>query len=217
MKKLLPIFMLLALFFSQACEGPEGPPGPAGPQGPAGTAGAPGATGPQGPPGTSVTGTVFEFEVDFAAPNYFVSGGYPTGVTVGEADVVLVYQLFAVVQSMPVWAPLPQTYDVKVKIAADSVVKPLKYNFAHSQQALYLFVDAENEVLASISASPTQADAFLKGQAFRTVVIPGKRLRTDGTKAKFNPKDYPVDFNNYEEVVKYFNIPDKNVRRVKLR
>jgi hypothetical protein len=201
MKRLLPFFLLLSLCFSQACEGPEGP---AGPPGPAGTAGAPGPAGPAGPAGTSVTGTVFEFEADFAAPDYAVGGAYPTGVTVGEADIVLVYLLYTVTQdNTPYWAPLPQTFMVNAK--------PITYNAAFSTKGLLVFVEAEADVLTAAG------DPYLKQQAFRAVVIPGKRLRTDGRGAKFNPKDYPVDFNNYQEVIRYFNLSDQNVRRVTLR
>jgi hypothetical protein len=205
MKRLLPIFMMLALLVSQACEGPEGPAGAPGPAGPQGAAG---ATGPQGPAGTSVTGSVFEFQVTFAAPNYSVSGAFPTGITAGEADVVLVYQLFFVTQEgVPFWSPLPQTYYLNAK--------PLTYNFAHSAQGLLVMVDAAADVLAAAEA--VAENPYFKDQVFRAVVIPGKKLRTDGSQKKFDPKDYPVDFNKYEEVIKYFNLSDKNVRRVSLR
>lgn len=195
--------MLLALCWSQACEGPEGPAGAPGPAGPAGPAGAPGAAGPAGPAGTSVTGTVFDFEIDFTAPDYYVNGNYPTGVTVGEADAVFVYLLFMAPNNVPYWAPLPQTFFLDGK--------PVKYNFAYSTQSLLLLLEGDPTVLAAAG------DPYLKEQAFRVVVIPGKKLRTDGGKARFNPSDYPVDFNKYEEVIRYFNLSDKQVPRIRLR
>jgi hypothetical protein len=195
--------MLLALCLSQACEGPEGPAGAPGPQGTAGAAGAQGPAGPAGPAGTSVTGTVFDFEIDFAAPNYAVNGSYPAGVTVGEGDLVLVYQLFFAQNNVPYWAPLPQTYFLDGQ--------PVTYNFAYSTQSLLLLLQGDPTVLAAAG------DPYLKAQAFRVVVLPGKKKRMEGGKATFNPKDYPVDFNKYEEVVRYFNLSDKQVPRTRLR
>lgn len=196
--------MLLVLCLGQACEGPEGPAGAPGPQGPAGAAGAAGPAGPAGPAGTSVTGTIFDFEIDFAAPNFAVNGTYPAGVTVGEADLVLAYQLFFVQNSVPYWAPLPQTYFLEGN-------KPVTYNFAYSTQSLLLLMQGDPAVLAAAG------EDFLKAQAFRVVVLPGKKLRTEGGKAGFNPKDYPVDFNKYEDVVRYFQLSDKQVPRIRLR
>jgi hypothetical protein len=199
MKKLLPFLMFLGLFLSQACEGPEGP---AGPPGPAGTAGAAGATGPAGPAGTSTTASVFQFSATFTAANEYTYaiGFAQNNITVGEFDGVFVYTYYGTYQNFPLWAPLPNTNYVGGK--------PLIYNFVYSHLLVAILVEAEASVLTAAG------DPYLKDQAFRVVIVPGKKLRTDGTRIKFNPKDYPVDFNNYEEVVKYFNIPESNVRKV---
>jgi hypothetical protein len=207
MKKLLPILMLLALFFSQACEGPEGPAGAPGPAGPQGPAGAPGATGPAGTPATS---SVYEFNNwDFtAADNFALELDFALNeIEVSESDAILVYRLWDQLEDgTPIWRMLPQLIFFPVENSNQKVT--LQYDFVHTQQLLAIIMSGSVD-LATLGAGWTT------DQVFRIVVIPGTfAQRTDGTKKKINLADYNVDYNNYEAVIKYFRLSDKNVRRL---
>lgn len=214
--------MLLALFFSQACEGPEGPPGPAGPQGTAGAAGAPGApgaAGPQGPPGTPASSTVYDIgDWDFTAEDNFTLGlsFADNEIEVSESDAILLYRLWSVVgqapNQKPVWRMLPQL----IYFAPDTTQpaaprETLQYDFVHTPDELAIFMDGTVD-LTKLNARWTT------DQVFRLVVVPGEfAQRTDGTKRKINLADYNVDYNDYEAVIKYFKLSDKNVRKLNLR
>jgi hypothetical protein len=209
MKRLLPIFMMLALFLSQACEGPEGPagaPGPAGPPGPAGT------TGTQGAPGTPATSMIYEIGGwNFTAETNFELGivfaDYEMPVT--ESDAILVYRLWNVVEQTPVWRILPQVIYLPAQDTTQKVT--LQYDFVHSPEALAIFMDGT----ADLNTLP---EGLTTEQVFRIVVIPGQIAeRRDGTKKKMNLSDYNVDYNNYEEVIKFFRLSDKNVRKISLK
>lgn len=207
MKRLVPILMLLALFFSQACEGPEGPAGAPGPAGPQGPAGAPGAT---GPPGTPATSSVYEFNNwDFTAADNFVAElDYAlNGVEATESDAILVYRLWDVLDDgTPIWRMLPQLVFFPVENSNEKLT--LQYDFVHGADFLAILMNGTVDLT-------TLGTGWTTGQVFRIVVIPGEfAQRTDGTKKKINLADYNVDYNNYEEVIKFFRLSDKNVRRV---
>jgi hypothetical protein len=209
MKKMLPVLMLLALLCSQACEGPEGETGPAGPAGPQGPAG---ATGPQGPPGTPASSTVYDISGwDFTPQDTFRLGlsFAANQVEVGEADAILVYRLWTVVDQTPVWRMLPQI--IYFPIAGSTQKETLQYDFVHTPEDMLIFMDGTVDLTKL-------GPIWTTGQVFRIVVVPGEfAQRTDGTKKKINLADYNVDYNDYEAVIKYFRLSDKNVRKIKLR
>jgi hypothetical protein len=207
MKRLIPILMLLlALIVSQACEGPEGPAGAPGPQGPQGPAGAAGTAGAAGAPGSSVSSTIYEISGwNFAADTTQLGFSFADfNIPVNDSDAVLVYRLRGVVNNTtPVWSMLPQLIFFPDKTT-------LQYDFIHSSQALAIFINGS----VNLDSLGTQ---WTKNQVFRLVVIPGQfGLRTDGTRRKINLADYNVDYKNYEAVLKYFRLSDKNVRRISL-
>lgn len=194
MKHLLHFILILALAFGQACKGPEGDPGPQGEPGTPGAPGAAGPAGPAGPAGASGTAKVFDFQgINFTAANEYTVGiEYARNtMTVGANDVVLVYEFAGSTQdNTTFWKPLPQTYY--------SNNNPVVYNFAYSNKAVLIFIDAAANVL------PTLGAAFTNDQVFRVVIIPGS-LR-NGRSIKPD-----IDFNNYAEVAKYYNITEENV------
>lgn len=197
MKRLLQFILILAVALGQvACEGDEGPEGPPGPQGPQGPVGA------QGPPGETQKSKVIDFLVDFEATstptNYSVALGFGDDITVAPGDVVLVYMLIDVLDDpddpeggIPVWSLLPQTFTV--------TQGQVKYNFAYSTVALFLFIEANFNL--------TNQAGFTTDQGFRAVIIPGDLLngRTAGPE---------VDYNNYNEVIRHFKIDDSNVKKI---
>lgn len=210
MKRFIQILMVLAVALGQACEGPEGKEGAPGPQG---TPGATGPQGPQGPAGVSAdSAQVFDVSEATFTPD---SAGYyrlffdftAAGVEVGETDVIMVYLLAGVANNngtpIPFWSALPQTYYVNGL--------PITYNFAYSTVALILTLSAQFD-LAEPGKDYT---AYTDDNVYRIVVIPGRRGgRTAGAPlSKAELSKYPIDLKNYNEVVKYFKINDKNVRK----
>lgn len=197
MKKLLHFIFLLALVLGQACKGPEGDPGP---QGEKGDTGAKGDTGPQGPPGTA---TVVELGYTFNAENGYtlkatfaeLAEALETDITVGEADAVLVYWYLGQEEdNTSAWMPLPQTLFIEAGW--------LQYNFYFTPTIFNLFINSD--------ADPATLPAdYTEQQGFRIVIVPGSI--PGGKVAKPD-----VDYKNYDEVAKYFNIKEENIRRVQL-
>jgi len=210
MKRLLQFIMLFfAIALVQACEGPEGDVGPQGETGPQG------ATGAQGPAGESGTAQVFEFSYPFDAESgYGLYGSWDEiattleiedSLSVGENDAVLVYMYYgADDEDNDTWTPLPQTFFV-----TDGL---LKFAFNHSNTFLEIFMDANFDM--------TNITTYDGTYSFRVVIIPGLKLRTANGQTITSKPDlttYPVDFNNYEEVVKYFNLPATKAKELKLK
>ncbi len=193
--------MVLALGIGQACEGPEGPEGAPGPQG---TPGSQGPQGPQGPAGTSATAGVYEFGVNFEADtsnNYrFIVDFEANEIEVGVDDVVLVYMLAgnAGTETEPIllWSPMPQT----IPFGEETVT----YNYAAANIGLLLYLQPSFD-LATLSEDVRSA--ITDNHGFRMVIIPGTLMNGKTSKPA-------VDFNKYEEVIKFFNIDDKKVRKI---
>ena len=199
MKRLLHFILILALALGQACKGDEGDVGPQGEPGTPGAAGAPGPAGPAGPAGAAGTAKVFDFQgIDFTADDEYTVGiEYAANtMTVGANDVVLVYEFAgAATNNTTYWKPLPQTYYYNNN--------PVVYNFAYSNVAVLIFIEAAEAVL------PTLPAGFVTDQVFRVVVLPGS-LR-NGREMKPN-----IDYKNYEEVAKYYNITEASVKKRQL-
>jgi hypothetical protein len=212
MKKIIQLFLTFAILVCLAsCKGEDGEDGAVGPAGPAGPAGAPGAQGPQGPAGVSDSARVLDVDgATFTAANQYTLVLELEDLEVAPSDVVLVYMLAGTSPdgTIPFWSPLPQTYYVQER--------PLTYNFAYSNVAVLLFLDARFDL-----ADPAQDyTAYTDNQVFRFVIIPGKNGggRTSGkplTKADLSK--YPVDLNDYNAVIKYFKINDKNVKQLSVK
>ncbi len=149
MKKLFPLFSLVALFIFQACEGPIGPPGPVGPQGP---------QGPQGADGTNIVSEVFEVEVTFTEEDQY-SALFLFEPEIFESDVVLAYNLWGVVEDNPIWRALPQSVFFENGI--------LVYNYDFTTADFSLFLDG------AIDPS-TLGPEWTDNQIFRIVVVPGE-------------------------------------------
>lgn len=180
--------MALLLFAFQACKGPEGAPGPEGPQGP---------QGPQGPEGPTILPAVFDVDnADFiASGNYRVSVNMPSNLEIYPSDVVLVYLAWEVVNiggnDAVVWRPLPQV--------VPSGSGFFQYNYDYTMYDVEIFMDGTIDLA-------TLDDSWTQDQIFRIVVVPADFL---------NARLAPVDYNNYEEVVKAFGIDESKVTKIK--
>ena len=212
MKRLLQFIMLFfAIALVQACEGPEGDVGPQGETGPQG------ATGAQGPAGASGTAQVFELGWNFTAEDDYqlfagyddIADFYGIDLQVGEDDIVLGYMnIYTAADTannpIPFWSPLPQTFYPNNN--------PVTYNFAFTNVALLLTMEADSSVLSTLGPEYTD------NQLFRFVVIPGQKLRTaTGSQQPIDIKKLPVDINNYDAVIKYFGLEGKEVKRIKFK
>jgi hypothetical protein len=149
-----------------------------------------GPEGPQGATGYSAEAEVFEVTASFSASNNFESL-VTLNPAILNSDMVLVYRLFDVVNGADVWRSLPQT-----------VYLPqgeLDYNFDFTKYDINIFLDS-NFDLTTLSAS------WAQNQVFRVVIIPGY-LTNRNSKA--------IDFNDYNAVVKAFNIHENQIKKLK--
>jgi hypothetical protein len=104
---------------------------------------------------------------------------------------VLVYRLFDVIGGEDVWRSLPQTVYL--------TQGELDYNFDFTRNDINIFLDS-NFDLTTLSAS------WAQNQTFRIVIIPGYFS---------NKSNQVVDFNDYNAVVKAFNINESNIKTIK--
>lgn len=176
-----PFSLLLAfILLITACskEGPAGPAGPVGPQGPTGT------TGSQGPKGD--TGTA----------NVIYSAWLDVTFRINQDSSAFIATIPAVRLTNPILTSGVVKVYLNLSTAATPVIVPLPYfdgdfiiNTRYSSQTI--------QIIANDNFSTVLNQAGAKVFQFRYVIMPG------GTTARST-----VDLNNYEEVKKYYNIPD---------
>jgi hypothetical protein len=107
-----------------------------------------------------------------------------------SSDMVLVYRSFDVINNQNVWRQLPQT----VYLAQGE----LDYNFDFTRNDINLFLDSDFDLA-------TLGTAWSQNQLFRVVIIPGYFSN------KYNKA---VDFNDYNAVVKAFNIKENQIKTI---
>jgi hypothetical protein len=173
-----------------ACK--KGDTGPAGPQGPQGNAGATGATGAQGAQGnanvkvyrwnTKITSTSTNASVD-----YSVNDLRTTQVT--DSSAWFVYIANDTVTNSPNWYPLPGTFSN----GADY----FRTFSDFTQNFRFRVIRVPN-----LSASPTATGPWIFKQT-RLVVIPASSIT--------NGRLSGIDMNDYNAVVKAFNIKEEDV------
>lgn len=127
--------------------------------------------------------------------NYTLS--VPIGIPV--TDVVLVYRnVGSGTGANAVWQLIPKTYylDDNIAFPAD---RELDYNFDFTTVDVEITSKANFNQATQMTAAET--NAYLNNQMFRVVIIPtvaGKNANT-------------VDYNDYNAVIKYYNLNDTNV------
>ena len=149
-----------------------------------------GPEGPQGATGYSAEAEVFEVTASFSASNNFESL-VTLNPAILNSDMVLVYRLFDVVNGADVWRSLPQTVYLPQGELDD--------NFDFTKYYFNILLDS-NFDLTTLSAS------WAQNQVFRVVIIPGY-LTNRNSKA--------IDFNDYNAVVKAFNIHENQIKKLK--
>lgn len=130
---------------------------------------------------------VFEVRASFTAANNY-SRLITLNPPIYNSDMVLVYRLFDVINGQSVWRQLPQA----VYIAQGE----LDYNFDFTRNDINLFLESDFD-LATLGATWSQ------NQIFRVVIIPGYFS---------NKNNKAVNFNDYNAVVKAFNIKNSQVK-----
>ncbi len=133
---------------------------------------------------------VFEVTASFSVTNDFAKL-VTLNPAIYSSDMVLVYRLFDVVDTEDLWRSLPQT----VYLSQGD----LDYNFDFTRNDINIFLDSNFDLT---TLSPTWA----QNQVFRVVIIPGY-LSNRNSKA--------IDFNDYNAVVKAFNIKENQIKRLK--
>lgn len=149
-----------------------------------------GPEGPQGQPGYNVEAEVFEITADFLPSTNF-STLIPLNPTILSSDMVLVYRLYDIYNGDDVWRLIPQT-----------VYLPqgeFDYNYDFTKNDINIFLDSDFD-LTTLSAQWSQ------NQTFRIVIIPGY----------FSNKS-AIDTNDYNAVIKGFNIDDSAVKRLEIK
>ena len=132
---------------------------------------------------------VFEVTASFNAANNY-SKLITLNPPIYNSDMVLVYRLFDVINGQRVWRQLPQ--------AVYLIQGELDYNFDFTKNDINIFLES-NFNLNTLGATWSQ------NQVFRVVIIPGY-LSNKNTKA--------IDFNDYNAVVKAFNIKESQVKTI---
>lgn len=153
-------------------------------EGPQGPAGIPGQN---GAPGFSAEAEVFEVgNVSFtSANNWFVT--YGLNPTILQTDNILVYELVNTNNNIDTWSLLPQIYYFDAGQA--------QYNFNFSYDQFSLFLDADFD----LNLLPT---SFTQNKIFRVVIIPGYTAKSSSG----------LNLENYDQVIKHYNIDDSFVR-----
>ncbi|WP_284652252.1 hypothetical protein [Flavobacterium terrisoli] len=133
-------------------------------------------------------GEVFEYtNVNFLPNDYSVVLEYPHAIF--NSDMVLVYRLSGSFQGEDIWKPLPETY-----FFGDGTLD-LRYDFDFTRFDAQVYMEGFD--LAGVSSS------YRLNQVFRVVVIPA-----------YFGKDAKVNFNDYNAVVKAFNIDESKIIKV---
>ena len=132
---------------------------------------------------------VFEVRTSFTAANNY-SKLITLNPPIYSSDMVLVYRLFGVVNGQDLWRQLPQAVYLQQG--------ELNYNFDFTRNDINIFLESDFDLT-------TLGAAWSQNQVFRVVIIPGY-LSNKNNKA--------VDFNDYNAVVKAFNIKQSQIKTI---
>jgi len=132
---------------------------------------------------------VFEVRTSFTAANNY-SKLITLNPPIYNSDMVVVYRLFDVINGQNLWRQLPQ--------AVYLVQGELDYNFDFTRNDISLFLESDFDLA-------TLGSAWSQNQVFRVVIIPGYFS---------NKNKKEIDFNDYDAVVKAYNIKDSQVKTI---
>jgi len=132
------------------------------------------------------------------------SNGYrlTQGLSISNTTVVLVYRNVGAANN-PIWQLIPKTYYLDDNIAFPAN-RELDYNFDFTTVDVEIRTEANFDQATQMTSA--ERSSFLMNQTFRIVLIPGIAGKTST----------PVDHNDYNAVIKFYNINDSNVIKTKL-
>ncbi|SEJ47216.1 hypothetical protein SAMN05216327_1116 [Dyadobacter sp. SG02] len=153
-----------------------------------------GPKGDPGPQGGDVLGRTFDIiNVDFTSANNFgyVLNFKQQNIEVVPTDAVLVYVYWNDQGNLKAYRPLPQTAFLDNGVL-------VTYNFDRTDDDMEIFIDS-NIDRAKLPTTHT------RGFEFRVIVIPSDPLQRANAE---------VDLNDYEAVVKAFNIDESKIKKI---
>ena len=171
MKKLSLVLLTLGLVFV-SCE--EGPRGPAGRDGFDGLDGLDGLDGEES--------FVFEYNLDFTAPEYSALLELPSTFNMLDSDVMLAFLLWEVAEDgTEIWRALPQTLYFEDGI--------LEYNYDFTRFDASIFLDG------TVNLDGLNSD-YTDNWVARLVVVPGQFAGRS-----------TLDHSDYNQVKEYYDLP----------
>ena len=115
------------------------------------------------------------------------------GINIQTTDVVLVYRNINSGNSNgTVWQLLPKT-----EYLSDG--RELDYNFLFNTTNIEIYTEAN---FNQATMTPAETTAYLNNQLFRVVLVPASQARNGN-----------LDYNDYNSVIRYYNLDDSNVKR----
>lgn len=126
------------------------------------------------------------FQYNNATDQYFIN----QSISMESSDMALVYRLKDQSGSNDVWEQIPKTVYFNNGNEID-------YDFDFTQNDVQIYIGANYD----LSTTPQ----FLNNQTFRIVLVPADFLGKNATP--------PVDYSDYNAVIKYFKINDLNVTK----
>lgn len=137
---------------------------------------------------------IIDYNVNFIKSStrnslYGYTNNLPTGFL--NTDVLLIYRQTGSSGVNPIWKLLPTT-----NFLAQG---ELNYYFDFTKVDFQISADADFDLLAQDS---TFKNTYLNNQSFRVVLIPADRTG----------KNADVDLNDYDAVIKYYNINESNIK-----
>ena len=105
-----------------------------------------------------------------------------------NGDMVLIFKQDGIINGNQIWVPLPKSY-----YTSDGY---LEYTFDFTNNDIQIYADAD----FSLTNTP-----YIKGQTFRILIVPAILGRSANS---------TVDLTDYNSVIKYYNINDKNIKKL---
>lgn len=135
---------------------------------------------------------VYDLTASFQSVNgkYVISKSFNA---IPSTDVILVYRKSGVDGGNAVWQQIPRSF-----IFSDG--GQLNYDFDFTRQDFAIYADGNIDFAAQDAAFK---NSYLNNQTFRVVFVPAAAT------GRAN-----VDYSNYEEVIKYYNINDSKVGKL---
>lgn len=122
-------------------------------------------------------------------------------INIQSTDVVLVYRKIG-----NFWQIIPKTYYLD-NVQNLPTGRELDYNFDFSTKEVRIKTTANFNQSTQITAA--EVNQYLANQTFRVVLVPANPTGQHSKKA-------PVDYSDYNAVVKYYNLNDSNVTNTKV-